>query len=203
MATETTGTETKTTEGGNATGETKPDAKATDARVEAKDVKVADDIALKFPEGFKADEALLGKVKPLFKELGLKSEQAQKLADTFAAHQLELSKSAEKESEKAFADLKAGYLKDLKADKDLGGAKFDATIAAAKKALTKFGTPELTKLLDDTGFGNHPELVRFVARVGGALAEDSVAGAKGNGSSATDPNEHLWNLYPSMRPKSA
>lgn len=184
------------------TDTSKAETKTGDAGAKGADSKQAD-IELKFPDGFKADEALVGKLKPLFKELGFDSAKAQKLVDAYAGHQAELAKGSEKDAEKAFTDLKAGFLKDLKADKDIGGSKFDASVAAAKKALTKYGTPELQKLLDDTGMGNHPEVVRAFAKVGAAMAEDSVGGARGSGAPEPDKNEALWALYPSMRPKQA
>lgn len=192
---------------GKGTGETGKSETTTETKVEAKDAggtkTEAPDIELKFAEGFKPDEALVGKLKPLFKELGLDSAKAQKLVDAYAGHQGELSKNAEKDAEKQFADLKDGFLKDLKADKELGGKNFDATIALTKKAIAKYGDPELTKLFETTGMGNHPAMVRFVAKVARDMAEDSVGAARGGGAPAADKNEALWELYPSMRPKTA
>ncbi len=203
MATETTSADGKTGEG------VKPDATTTttttDPKAAAKGAEGAGsgDITLKFPEGFKADDALVGKLQPLFKKHGLDSAKAQELVDAYAGHQAELSKASEKDAEKAFVDLKAGFLKDLKADKEIGGAKFDASVAAATKAIAKFGTPALQKFFDDTGMGNHPEVVRAFAKVGAAMAEDSIGSARGDGPPVPDKNEALWALYPSMRPKTA
>ena len=36
-----------------------------------------------------------------------------------------------------------------------------------------FATPELKKALNETGFGNHPELVRLFVKIGKSLSEDS------------------------------
>ena len=57
----------------------------------------------------------------------------------------------------------------------------------AKKAFDQFGTPELKTFLNDTGLGNHPELVRWAFRVGGALSEDGIVkGRQGDGTSSDD-----------------
>jgi hypothetical protein len=55
----------------------------------------------------------------------------------------------------------------------------------AKKALDAFGTTELRSLLNESGLGNHPEVIRFMFRAGKAISEDSmVTGTKGEAKSA-------------------
>jgi hypothetical protein len=52
--------------------------------------------------------------------------------------------------------------------------------------MQQFGTPELKAALEQTGMGNHPELVRLFAKVGKAMGEDSlVAGGKSSGGSGS------------------
>ena len=179
---------------------TPPVAPSKDA-VAAKPADVAAaEAALKFPDGFQPDVALLDAVKPMFKEFGLKGEQQQKLVDAFIARQAE----SEKASDAQFAEMKAGYLTALKSDKELGGAKYDATLGNVQRAYSKFGTPEFTKLMEDSGLGNHPEIVRAFARIGAAMSDDSISGARGSGGpSAPDARERLYEQYPTMRPGAA
>jgi len=67
------------------------------------------------------------------------------------------------------------------ADKEFGGDKLHENLATAKKARDAFGTPELTTLLNKTGLGNHPEVIRVFYRAGLAISEDRlVVGNKGN-----------------------
>ena len=54
----------------------------------------------------------------------------------------------------------------------LDGSRLKATIEAAGKAIDRFGTPGLREVLNFTGAGNHPEVVRFFARIGRAISED-------------------------------
>lgn len=79
-----------------------------------------------------------------------------------------------------------------RADKEFGGDKLGESLATAKKAMDAFATPELRTLLDESGLGNHPEVIRLFYRTGKAMSEDSlVTGAPGMGQAQKDPR----NLY--------
>ena len=78
-----------------------------------------------------------------------------------------------------------------RADKEFGGEKLDENLAIAKTALDKFATPEFTKLLNDTGLGNHPEVLRVFVRAGKAISPDSVI----PGKAAPSPADRLSALY--------
>lgn len=53
--------------------------------------------------------------------------------------------------------------------------------------MDKFGSPELKQYLNETGLGNHPELVRIFANIGKAMSEDGlVTGNSGGVKSAAD-----------------
>jgi hypothetical protein len=58
-----------------------------------------------------------------------------------------------------------------KADKEFGGDQIDANLAVARKAM-ELGTPELKTLLNDTGLGDHPEIIRWMYRVGKTIKQD-------------------------------
>lgn len=81
----------------------------------------------------------------------------------------------------AHLDQAAGWLAEAEADPEIGGTKWDASIATAQKALTKWGTPELYEQLDATGMGNHPAVIRFLAKAGKALNEAPVEAPAGEG----------------------
>ena len=152
--------------------------------------EVPDRYDLKMPEGVEPDAALLEKATPLFKELKLTGEQAQKLSDLYADKLAETRKV----QLDAWNGGLEGWRSAAKADAEIGGAKFAENVGAARSALDRFGTPELKQALDEYGLGNHPELIRFCFRVGKALAEDRlVDGRRGAGSA--DPAKVL---YPSM-----
>ena len=173
---------------------TKP-AAADDKKDDAAD-KVPEDgkYALTMPEGVELDQALLDDLGPEFKELGLTNSQAQKLADKFIASQ---QAKAEKAGENWSATI-TKWADDAKADKEIGGDKWDATVSASQRAVKTLGTPALREYLNASGGGNHPELIRFMAKVGAMIKEDSPAGGGEGGNKPAEP-AHL--LFPSDAPK--
>lgn len=140
------------------------------------------------PEGMALDEAALGKFEPVLRDVGLTNEQANKLAGVFA----EIRAADLQASQTAFVEQVNGWLGEVKADPDLGGAKFDSTVKAAGAAMAAFGTPALREVLNNTGLGNHPELVRLMSRVGAALQEDKTAGPAGAGGGERSLAERLY-----------
>lgn len=141
------------------------------------------------PEGMELDSALLEQASPLFKELGLTQEQAQKLVD-FQAQQVQASQQGQLE---AFNQLKTDWLDQAKSDKEFGGDKFDENVATARLALTKFGSEGLTKLMNDYGIGNNPEMIRFMVKVGRLMKEDVP---DSGGPNTSLPKDKAGILYP-------
>jgi hypothetical protein len=136
------------------------------------------------PEGMQQDEALLGEFKETAAELGLTKEQAQKLVDLKAKSVQQMMDAWEKTAQK--------WVQDVKTDKEVGGDNFDKSLASAAKALDTFGTPELRALFNANGLGNHPELVRFCARVGKAVAEDGPVNTRSPVVGEKDPAKVLF-----------
>lgn len=124
------------------------------------------------PKDMEIDKPLLEAARPVLKELGLSQAKAQKLVDMFAATQ----QAEIKALNDSFTNEMTQWQTQAKADKEFGGDTFDANLGTAKGAIDKFGTPELKKLLNETGLGNHPEIVRFAFRIGKLIAEDNPGG---------------------------
>lgn len=137
----------------------------------------------KAPEGVESlDAKLVETFTPLAKKLDLTNEQAQELVNLAPQIQQRL---AEQQAEAWGKQLEA-WVGEVKADKDIGGSNLPATMASAQKVMQQFGTPELKAALEQTGMGNHPELVRLFVKVGKAMGEDSfVAGGKSSGGSGS------------------
>ncbi len=140
------------------------------------------------PEGMVVNESLLNEAVPLFKELKLSQEQAQKLVDFQAKQQAQQLDT--------FNQQKETWATQAKTDKEYGGDKFDENVALARSAVSKFGTPELRQMLDDYGVGNHPEVIRFMVRVGQLTRED-VPGSKT--ATPAKSADHVSLLYPNDR----
>ena len=144
----------------------------------AAEPQVPETYELQMPEGVELDKATADEFTTIAKELKLDQAAAQKLADIAA-------KQAQRQVE-AHTALVESWVEQVKTDKDIGGDKLDENLSIARKALDTFGTPELRDVLNASGLGNHPEVIKAFLKAGKAISEDRfVAGApKGND---TDP----------------
>lgn len=146
------------------------------------------------PEGVQLDAELTSDLKSVAKELNLTQEQAQKLAD-LAASKTQGIGERQMESIKA---AQAQWTADAKADKEFGGEALAENLSVAKKALDQFGTPELRTLLNESGLGNHPEIIRAFYRAGKAISEDRFVPA-GNGGRTGSKADPARSLYPNQQ----
>lgn len=150
---------------------------------------------LTMPDGVELDQELLDELGPEFKELGLTNAQAQKLADKFIAKQQARAKAQGEDWAKTISD----WADKAKADEEIGGAKWDDTVKAASGVVNRFGTPELKEYLNASGGGNHPEMIRFMAKVGALIGEDNPAISENPGGKVKQDTASI--LYPDDQPK--
>jgi len=127
-------------------------------------------------------------LKELAKETKLTNEQAQKFLsmkektiETFAQRQLEQFKETTKK-----------WVEDVKSDKELGGQNLSQTLQFARRAIDEIASPALKKILDDTGYGNHPELVRAFARLGKRISSDKMVQAPKSPAAAKSFEEAFY-----------
>lgn len=155
-----------------------------------------------FGEGREVDESTLQEFTDVVKGLGLKPEDAQKIADfgpkivdRMAAKQIEVVQATQ-----------AAWAESARNDKEFGGDKLNKNLATAKKALDAVASPELKKLLGGfdpeknptgTGLGNHPEVIRLFLHVGKALSEDSIVRGGQQGGSEQKTAAEI--MYPNMK----
>jgi len=171
----------------------KPQAEGGAGEVVAKSENGADKVPqdgkydLKMPEGIEIDGELAGALAPEFKELGLSNAQAQKLVDKYIEAQ---SKSMEASAEK-WGETVSNWIEEAKSDKEIGGVKWDETVTTGRLAVEKFGTPALREYLNSSGGGNHPEMIRFMAKVGALLKEDNPAAGGVAGAPRLDDPAHI------------
>jgi len=157
------------------------------------------DLVLKLPEGRELNATLLDGFKSWAKEHKVAGEAAQKLVDTFV-------KDVETQ-EKEVNDVRASWLEAARTDKEIGGEHLKETMTLAQKAMVQFGTDSLKTFLNETHLGNHPEVVRLLAKVGKAISEDTFRGTAAAGSRAGEltPKEKeeakLKAMYPKMYAK--
>jgi hypothetical protein len=138
--------------------------------------------AFETPEGVTLDEGDLTEFKTIAKELKLPQADAKKFVD--------LAVKRETARAEAYAKQIEDWGTAVKADKELGTPE---NLATAAKAIDTFGTPELKALLNSTGMGNHPEVVRLALRIGKAISEDKVIAGRNGGNPA--PRDAASVLY--------
>ena len=171
--------------------ETPADEKKTEEA--PKKVEVPEKYEVKLPEGVELDTATLDLFSPIFKELGITNEGAQKLVDAYVPLIQSTVDKQRKESQNDFKTIVSGWHADTM--KELGpNAKQD--LAACGKVLNKFGSKELREMMQETGVGNHKELVKFMARIGKTISEDAVVDPKDNPVNLFGPDPKR--MYPSM-----
>ncbi len=122
---------------------------------------------LKWPEGTQSDaqEAFLGAAQ----EMKLPPEMAQKLVDwntQQAARQEETQEKMRQEMLQRWADKTKAVL----------GPQYEENLALAVRAARTYGGEELQTLLEETGLGNHPVIVKTFYAIGRATSEDASTG---------------------------
>lgn len=144
----------------------------------------------KAPEGKEFDTEVIGAYSEVAKELNLPQEAAQKLLDKMAPFM-------EQRAVQQIEALQTQWKNDAVIDKEFGGEKLQENLSVAKKALDQFATPQLRELLEKSGLGNHPEIIRFMFRAGKAISEDTFVGQT-SGSGKAEPkgfNDFASALY--------
>ncbi len=122
------------------------------------------------PQGIPWDEGFEKAALPIAHGLGLSPQQLQGLVDFYAGHQAE-----------AFAAAgRARQLEETRATEALRaewGPDYTVKLSQAARAARYFGGDELVNLLNESGLGNNPQLIRAFEKAGALLGEDSLKGA--------------------------
>lgn len=207
MSTESQEAGADTTEAGgqqNAAEGTKPDAGNTGAASEqttkpadegTKPAEAPAEIVYEFkaPEGMALDKAQVDEFTSIAKELKLPADKAQAVVD--------LAIKAELQRAEAFEAQKAAWADEIANDKELGGDKLDQTLATAKKVYSLLPADEAESfkaMLNASGYGNHPSMVRLLHAVGKALSEDKFV--PGGAAPSGAEQGVATRLFPNMNP---
>ena len=123
-------------------------------------------------------------------KIGLTQDQATNMLQLYAAVENEQSKA----SDRANADFAVNSQIELKRE---WGVDYDSKIDMAQRAFAQFATPEFSKIMDETGIGNHPELLKAFSKVGEAMGDDKLVVGSGRavGMSPQQAKEEIESLY--------
>lgn len=166
-------------------------AKTETVTTEVKPPVVPEKYDFKLPEGSPLTQAHMDRAAVYAKTLGLTQEKAQELV----TRDSEMVKEFVSGQEQEFKRTTEQWRTDVENDKELGGANYKETVALASRAFEQYATPEFKKVLDETGFGNHPELVRTFSKIGKAM--DSGRLILGGNAQGTKSIEEI--MYPTKQ----
>ncbi len=130
---------------------------------------VPNEYNLSLPQDSVLDEERVSEVKAFAKAQKLTNDDAQAILErdnAFKAAIIEGQKGELEEEQKAWVEAS-------KVDSEIGGEKYNENVELAKRVIDKVGTPAFKKALVETGLGDHPELIRFCARMGKHLKDDN------------------------------
>ena len=147
-------------------GEDSTESEVADAKEKSED----QEYSLELGEESLLDEGFLEEVESFAKEKGLSKEVAQEWVakqEAFIKEQVDLAQEKQDEEIEAW---KQSVIDDPK----MGGDNLKQTVSNARKVVERFGGEELSQILNDTGFGNHPVIVGFLAQIGSLMNEDSL-----------------------------
>lgn len=147
---------------------------------------------VKVPDGYEVDKGIVGSFKETAFKAGLTKSQASALQEWFIGQHLEANTSqaaarvAEKEA--ALAEL----------DKRWGAAK-NRNVAMIQQLVSEHGGADVKAALDETGAGNDPRVLEFLARMAGKMAEDNLIQPAPGGLTVEDAKKEMMAIRSDMK----
>ena len=111
--------------------------------------------------GVEAYHDLIAAVSPLFRKAGLTQAQFVVVAK---AQKLAIDREAEAR-QRTFAE----WSDRAKSDPEYGGEQYEANLRSAQAVIQRYGNADVLQVLNETGAGFHPEMIRLFTRLAWAL----------------------------------
>ena len=115
-------------------------------------------------------------------DTGLTQDQASNILKLYG----DIQEEQEEAHQNGLEELRTNTTMELQKE---WGKNYDGKMDYAKRAFAQFASPELSQLMDESGMGNHPEMLRVFAKVGELMGEDSLVVGTGLGSSQLSPEQ--------------
>ena len=164
------------------------------ADVKAKAGLVPEKYELKMIDGIAAQGELLDKVTPVFKELKITAEGAQKLADVYGPYLKEAGVKAGEAFKKQQEDNFQAFIKSERENTYTKlGAEKDATLALVAKTRDRFFPPEVRELMFASGLADNYEFNMALAKIGKQISEDQLI--EGPGEKPESPKSQAEIMY--------
>lgn len=144
------------------------------------------------PEGYEAlDADAVAAATPLMRAFGVADDKAQDFINQAAPviagmveRQMAAAASAQAQAQEA---IRTEWATTAKADPEFGGAHFPKTVAMCAVTMDRFFDKETRELLDASGLGNYPGLVKGFAKIGGHFAEGEIVTGEPTPARRGDP----------------
>ncbi len=134
-------------------------------------------------EGITLNENVLAKYGEVAKALNLPQDAAQRIVS-------EVAPAIAQQQADAFKATVEGWKEQALADKEIGGEKLAENLGLAKKGMDAYFSADFVKLLNESGLGNHPEMIRGMMKLGKTVSQDRFvpggSGSPNTGKSAAD-----------------
>lgn len=148
---------------------------------------------IELPEGMKRDDETLGKFGEIATKGKLSQETAQELINLYHS----VAGAQAKQNWDSWQTTQAGWVAEVKADREIGNLDEVKRITAAILDNPEFATPKTREGFEVTGAGNHPEVIRFVYRLAKAVAEGTHVAGNGPVRQATE-RSLAERIYPNL-----
>lgn len=145
------------------------DSKDDDSK-EEEESEVPEKYELELGADTSLEESDLERIAAEARELGLSNEEGQGLVDL----EDRVTKQFQERQMEHVKEVRGTWIKEAETDKEIGGEKFNESLELSKRVIDKFGSDDFQKLVDDTDFGNHKEVIRIFARIGKLMGEDNL-----------------------------
>jgi len=150
------------------------------------------------PENMEVNSAVMDEFKGMAKEAKLPQETAQKFVETGAKLVQDAVENFALSQVEAYAKKVDTWHESRVNDPEIGGTeeKQKQILAQASQVVRSLGGESLMKALDETGAGNHPEIIRAFYRIRDVIGEDGklVMGNLGG----NEPKSAAQSLYPNL-----
>jgi hypothetical protein len=113
------------------------------------------------PEGIEAGDPLFGHFQDFVRERGWSQDRAQEGMEIYQQIESQKEMARQQQAQRAEDELRSEY-----------GAGFELNITRAQRAVQRLTRPEFSAFLDESGLGNHPEMIRHFVMLDRLAGED-------------------------------
>lgn len=135
---------------------------------------VPDEYTLSLEEESPLSDEHMDEVAAYARKQGLSNQQAQEILERDSRLVSDFQDQQMQTWERTVDD----WAEQARADKEIGGDNLAESSEIAKRVLQRYGTEPLMKIME-SGYGNHPELIRFFSRIGKELVDAKMITSEG------------------------